>query len=95
MKHRFALVSVLSVLAVNTLLIASTYAAGQATNDGAAKASQQQLSRVRHGDISDAIRQQPDSPSQRQWASGSYQPLSAVASLSAARSRATRQPLAK
>ena len=40
MKHRFALVSVLSVLAVNTLFIASTHAAGQATNDGAAKTSQ-------------------------------------------------------
>ena len=41
MKHRFALVSVLSVLAVNTLFIASTHAAGQATKDGAAKASQE------------------------------------------------------
>jgi len=40
MKHRFALVSVLSVLAVNTLFIGSTHAAGQATNAGAAKASQ-------------------------------------------------------
>src|ERR1700676_3009454 len=38
MKGRFALVSVLSVLA--TLFIASTNAAGQTTNDGAAKASQ-------------------------------------------------------
>jgi hypothetical protein len=40
MKHRFALVSVLSVLALNTLFIASTHAAGPATSDGAAKAFQ-------------------------------------------------------
>src|SRR3979409_731813 len=40
MRGRFTVVSVLSVLAVNTFFIASTHAAGQTTNDGAAKASQ-------------------------------------------------------
>ena len=40
MNRRFALISVLSVLAVNTLFIATTHAAGQTTNDGAAKTSQ-------------------------------------------------------